>query len=201
MKPIIGIVTRPVYSEENYNMYGVYEDITTAVKGAGGIPVGIVLNTDNEILNKIDGLIFQGGDDFTAYEKELIKTAYEKNIKTLGICLGMQLMGITFNGYLKDIANHKYKDRNYVHKIQIKKDSLLYDIFKKEKIMVNSRHKSALVDTSLNVTAISEDNVIEAIESKDKDFFLGVQWHPESMIKYDANSIELFKYFVDRCRE
>lgn len=201
MKPIIGIITRATTTSENNIMYGVYDSLARSIKESGGISIGILPSSIKDIdLSLIDGLIFQGGDDFTDYERELLLLAHKNNIKTLGICLGMQLMGAMFNGSIIDIENHKYKDKNYVHKVILKEDSTLYKIFKQKEIMVNSRHKSALKNTSLSIIGISDDDVIEAIEDKNKDFFLGVQWHPETMITYDKLQQELFNYFVNICR-
>lgn len=203
MKPIIGIITRPLASEENHKMFGVYEEISSAVVLAGGIPVGIIPETSvsKETLQGIDGIIFQGGDEFTEYERRILEIAYRDNIKTLGICLGMQLMGVYFDGNLLDIVDHKCKNKNYVHMVKIKKDSTLYKIFGKNSILVNSRHKSALSNTSLDIIGRSDDGVIEAIEDKTKDFFVGVQWHPESMITYDNIQNQLFSYFINKCRK
>ena len=44
-------------------------------------------------------------------------------------------------------------------------------------------------------------NVIEAIEDKNKKFFIGVQWHPESMYSYDILECNLFDYFIEVCRK
>ena len=41
MKPIIGIITRPVLSEEKHEMYGVYKELVQAICNSGGIPIGI----------------------------------------------------------------------------------------------------------------------------------------------------------------
>lgn len=200
MKPIIGIVTRQVISEEEHKLLGIYEALAHAIIKAGGIPIGFIFNENLlDSIQLVDGLIFQGGDDFTGNEKKLIKIAYDNNIKTLGICLGMQLMGTTFNGTIKNIENHKYKTKKYVHNVKINKNSILYKIFKKDIVMVNSRHNYCLDSTSLEVTGISEDGIIEAIEDRNKDFFVGIQWHPESMITYDILQQELFNYFVNKC--
>ena len=63
------------------------------------------------------------------------------------------------------------------------KGSLLNKIFG-SKIEVNSRHnyKLSRVEEPFKVTALSEDNVIEALEYIDEDnFILGVQFHPENL--------------------
>lgn len=49
--------------------------------------------------------------------------------------------------------------------------------------------------TELDCVAYSEDGIIEAIEDKTKRFFIGVQWHPESLIN-DEYSNKLFDYFI-----
>ena len=51
------------------------------------------------------------------------------------------------------------------------------------------------------VSGISNDNVIECIEDENKRFFLGVQWHPESMYNYDLNSRKIFDYFIKICND
>lgn len=198
MKPIIGIVSRPVISEEGHSMSGIYEDMYKAIVSSGGIPIGL-LPLDDVDLVKLDGLILQGGNDAYDYEKRYLEYAYKNNIPTLGICLGMQTMGEMFNGDLVNVLNHKYK-KDYVHEVYINKYSKLYEIFGKDKIMVNSRHRSALINTNMDVVGISDDGVIEAIEGEGKDFFIGVQWHPESMFTYDKVQSLLFDYFINICR-
>lgn len=85
----------------------------------------------------------------------------------------------------------------YVHDVSIKKDSMLYEILGASKIKVNSRHMRCIPYTRLDVVAYSEDGIIEAIEDKEKKFFIGVQWHPESLID-DEYSNKLFSFFVKR---
>lgn len=195
---IIGIITRKSKSLEKHDIDIVYSDIVSSIKKNGGIPIGIILEEDyKELIDLCSGLVFQGGDDFEEYDFKALKYAYDNNIPTLAICLGMQLMGVLFNGKLMDINNHK-KTNSYAHSIKIKRESKLYDIFKSDIIKVNSRHKSVIKNTDLDITALSNDGYIEAIEDSNKKFFIGVQWHPESMI-YDSKQNELFKYFIDIC--
>lgn len=199
-KPIIGIITRSGSSEENHNINMIYSDIVKAVIRNDGIPIGLVLEEDyKELINICDGLIFQGGDDFEEFDFKSLKYAYEIDKPVLGICLGMQLMGVLFDGFMIDINNHK-KKLDYVHSVVIKRNSKLYNIFKKNIIKVNSRHKSIIKNTKLNVSAVSNDGYIEAIEAINKKFFIGVQWHPETMIDYDNNQNNIFKYFIKNCK-
>ena len=198
--PIIGIVTKDYVSEENHDISIVYKDIEKSIIKNNGIPIGITLNYDyKRIIDICDGIIFQGGDEFLKYDFDALKYVYETNKPTLGICLGMQLMGIFFGGTMIDVSNHKSVSK-YSHKVKINRNSLLYKIFNSDYIDVNSRHNSVILDTDLNISAISLHGYIEAIEDDNKKFFIGVQWHPENMTEYDDIQNRLFKYFVDVCR-
>lgn len=200
IKPIIGVITRSSISNEGHNTNIVYDDIVKCIINNNGIPIGITLTQNyKEIVNLCDGIIFQGGDDFESYDLETLKYIYDINKPVLGICLGMQLMGVLFDGVMIDINNHKKKNL-YVHGVTINKNSKVYNIFKTNNIKVNSRHKSVIKKTRLNVVGISNDGYIEAIEDSNKKFFIGVQWHPENMVYYDKLQNNLFKSFIDCCK-
>jgi len=93
-----------------------------------------------------------------------------------------------------NVKKHNSKEK-YQHYINVNKNSLLYKILGDDRILVNSRHKSAIIETKLDVVARSDDNVIEAVEDKSKTFFLGVEWHPESLD--DIYSKRIFDYFIN----
>jgi len=74
-------------------------------------------------------------------------------------------------------------------------------IISSSNIKVNSRHRYAI--TKVNnfiISSTSEDGVIESIESKDKTFVIGVQWHPEKLIDIDEPSNKLFDRFIEECK-
>lgn len=190
---MIGIILNDGFSNEGNSISYVYTKFLKIFDKYLLIPL------DHNIISNInlcEGIIMQGGDNFLPVHKNIIKYLYEKDIPLLAICMSMQAMGEVFNGKLKPVINHKSKEK-YVHYVNIKKGTLLYDIIKSEKIMVNSSHKEVLQFTDLNISAYCE--FIEAIEDNNKRFFLGVQWHPEKMITYDINSILIFKYFKEVC--
>ena len=197
MKPLIGIINRPEITPSNHEMMGIYRNLSNKVIKYGGVPIGIEPteikhyygkeNTDmtdldfedmKRIIDKCQAVICQGGDNFYDYDLKVIKYCYDNDIPLLGICLGMQTIGYLFNGKLQKIKSH---NNGTYHDIYIDKNSKLYKILKKDKLSVNSRHSEALIKTDLKVVAYSKDNIIEAIEDKDKKFFIGVQWHPETM--------------------
>lgn len=109
------------------------------------------------------------------------------------------------NFKLLDVPNKElhYKE-NYkepAHNIIIDKNSLLYKILGKEDLMVNSHHLKCVDYTKeCNVIAKSSDGIIEAVELKNYDFCLGVQWHPEITISDDINSKKLFAYFIEKAK-
>lgn len=213
MRPIIGVVARQSISSRE--IYCINKEINDAVVKNGGTAIimmpptldNALLLTDEQfkeikqIIDICDGIVCPGGDDFHDYDLKIIKYCYEINKPLLGICLGMQIMSCLFNGNMKDFeqSNHKSNEK-YVHEVRLNKDSKLYDILKKEVIKVNSRHKSYIEYTDLDIVGISSDHIIEAVEDKNKKFFIGVQWHPESMIECDITENNLFSYFVDCCR-
>src|SRR5574344_1850681 len=195
MLPIIGIYFNEGESPSKKKTFIIYQNIFEAVKKSGGIPIGFY---DVETLNIVDGVILQGGDEVD--NLDIVKTLHEKNIKTLGICLGMQKMGMYFDGAMESIKEHKSNNK-YVHDVVIDEKSLLYKVINKQEIQVNSRHKDCLTKTNLKISAYSKDGIIEAIEDETKKFFLGVQWHPEDMITYDVLEQNIFNYFVNTCKD
>ncbi len=100
----------------------------------------------------------------------------------------------TFNNNLEIKIDKHYSLNNYVHKVYIKPNTLLAKILNKKEIIVNSRHNYCILKPNFKINALSNDKIIEGIEDNTKTFFLGVQWHPESL--NDNNSFKIFKYFV-----
>ena len=192
MKPIIGIIARNNVSNSGHKIGIYYDDIVSSVIKSGGIAIIISNKYINEYIKICNGFILQGGDDIDYLNNKIIKMLYDKNIPLLGICLGMQEMS---NGVIKRINGH---NNHKLHEIEITRDSLLYKILGVKKTMVNSRHKYSINETNFDISGIC-NGVIEAIEDKDKKFFMGLQWHPESMYNSDINSRKIFDYFIKMC--
>jgi gamma-glutamyl-gamma-aminobutyrate hydrolase PuuD len=209
MNLIIGILGRPKTVDRDITTFS--KAITDVIISYDHIPLGIIAPTNDvnkkmtseeanklhQIIDLCDGVILQGGTDYYNYDLEAIKYIYEKNIPLLGICLGMQSIGVAFGGKLSTIANHSEPGVQYVHSVKIDKTSKLYSIFGKDEIMVNSRHKEMVIDpTNIKVVGVS-NGVIESIEKNGVLFLMGVQWHPEDMINYDKDAEKLFNKFFE----
>lgn len=212
MNLIIGILGRPKTIDKD--IFSFSKSITDVITSYGHIPLGIIppitdintsmtkreINKLHHILDLCDGVILQGGTDFYQYDLEAIKYLYEKNIPVLGICLGMQTIGVFFEAQLVDTSNHNHTGINHVHEVILEDGSKMKKMLGKSKIMVNSRHNQVIINPSnVNISGYYK-NIIEAIESRDKSFFIGVQWHPEDMIKYDEEARKLFEELFSSCK-
>jgi putative glutamine amidotransferase len=197
----------------------------TAIEKAGALAIPVTYNNIEQQIDELDGIVLPGGDFSTpsCYYIENSDNPYQddglwfdaymaisnyallKNKPILGICAGMQTLAIMLGGKLKmGLENHRLEQNDILaHSISINKDSKLYDVFGSQEIMVNSIHREAVAQVSdkFKVTAIAEDGTIEAIESTEHDFVLGVQWHPECLLNLEEpEQMRLFKYFVNKCK-
>lgn len=96
---------------------------------------------------------------------------------------------------------HNNSKDDYVHSIKIDSNSKFYEIVKKEEIMVNSRHNNSVENSPLLVkVAVCEDGYTDVVESKDKDFYIGLRFHSESLYKIDENHNAIFQEFIKSCK-
>jgi putative glutamine amidotransferase len=87
------------------------------------------------------------------------------------------------------------------HSVAVEKDSLLFQLLGKEYLQVNSLHHQAIKDLapSLEIAGKSPDSLIEAIDMPGRNFFLGVQWHPEHLFRSNEDAFKIFEAFVQAC--
>lgn len=211
MKKRVGIILRPDINGTNKNIFEVYDNFRRIIIDNHCIPVGIIPNISNinnelnkedvkELINEVkrcDGIICQGGDNFYDYDKIIVKYAIEKNIPILGVCLGMQLMSSIHEDSLKLIDNNYHNHQDCNHDITITKDSKLYSIIGEEKLNVNSYHKEHIINPGIyNISAYSDDGIIEGLEYNKNTFNIGVQWHPERDMDKEYNK-KLFQAFFE----
>ncbi|MEK5037677.1 gamma-glutamyl-gamma-aminobutyrate hydrolase family protein [Sporosarcina sp. FSL K6-3457] len=147
------------------------------------------------------------------FELELARQMLAADKPIMGICRGLQLLNVAVGGTLYQdlhqqnegpMLQHLQKSPTTYpsHFVQLAKGSLLAEIAGSERIQVNSFHHQALKDVPsvFKVSASASDGIIEAVESVDKKFVLGVQWHPELLAtKGDAVSLRIFDRFIGAC--
>lgn len=188
----VGVIARK-NRFNNIDYYAIKKDVIDYLNKKV-IIIPIILNNYKNVIELVklcDGIILTGGDILCKLDYKLVDYIYKNNIPTLGICMGMQVMGLYKGGKLKKIHNNNHY--NSFHRIKINNKSPLSLIYKRGSI-VCSRHKECIVNPKLNVIAKSDDGVIEGLEDNKKRLFLGIGWHPES--DRSKESDKLINYFI-----
>ena len=229
-KPLIGISLG--YSDKKNSVNNTY--INSILKN-GGVPYLIPVTDDVEVLRQIvaqlDGIVFTGGEDFApayygkeeheklgevnvtrdTYDLTLLKLATDRNIPTLGICRGLQLINVGMGGTLyQDLPAEKPSDINHrqeeegtvpTHSVSVVEGSVMHNIFGKQEIQVNTFHHQAIdkLAPGLKIVGWSNDSVPELIEAYPHRQILGTQFHPEIFTAAgDALMGKLFKFLVNK---
>ena len=224
VKPIIGIIGNEDYSYLNRNSIGVFENYRKAIIKYGGVPILILppqeinyhetstknnlnLNEDEKqiLIAQIklcNGIVIPGGHKIFKYHKFICDYCNKNNLPLLGICMGMQTMCDYNNDNLNiKIENELHKSEDdYVHKVEIKKNSKLFDILNEKEILVNSFHNYKVPNSGSYEISATCDDVIEAIEKKEDLFNIGLQWHPEKNYDKDLNSKKIFISFIEAAK-
>lgn len=159
----------------------------------------LVTGSANDVHPKYYNEKVLAGKEYKYDEFPTVKKAIElfnkRNKPILGICAGIQEINVVFGGSLNQEIEHHNLIDNSKHLIKIEENSILYDIYRKKEIKVNSYHKQSIkqVASGFKVTAVSDDGVIEGIE---RENIFAVQWYPEV-----SNDMNLFKKFIDLCKK
>ena len=200
---IVAVSTR-ITEESNY--YEIRDSIShDLIKGFelnGYIPL-LIPNSSIEPKQyykkiKFNLLILSGGDDLIVENKitninkekhkrdlvevKFLKFCIAKNIPVIGICRGMQLINIFFDGSITSLNNKNHTNTN--HKVKIEKDAK--SLFPSEVFFVNSFHENVVLKRDISSQFLplmyAEDESVEAFVHK-KYPILGVMFHPERGFK------------------
>jgi putative glutamine amidotransferase len=146
--------------------------------------------------------------DLDAFELEVARRAERLGIPILGICRGCQALNVarggTLHQHLPDVTDgsvtHRQtaSGRETTHTVRIEPRSQLAGIVGGETLEVNSFHHQAVdqLGRDLRAVAWAPDGVIEAIEGDGPSFYLGVQWHVETLVHLDRHAA-LFDALVE----
>lgn len=235
MKPLIGITASALIERPDRDLIYNTNDYFRAVQRAGGIPVLLPFVESEaeaaEVLDRVDALLLSGGDDIDPLlygemphpktgnispERDTAELAYARvalarDMVTLGICRGVQVMAVAFGGTLwQDIPaqvpeamKHRQQGPKWypTHPVTMAEGSRLQAILGPERL-VNTRHHQAIkrAPEGWVVSAVAPDGIIEAIEHPGHRFVLGVQWHPENFQGRPYSFDALFMAFVDAAK-
>jgi putative glutamine amidotransferase len=135
MRPVIGVPCQADYRAGSKRpIYGNNRAYIHAVESAGGLPILIPMLNDlrelEELLPRLDGIVFSGGIDLQPslygeqphpateevdarldeFEMTLANWALQEDIPVLGVCRGMQLLNVLLGGTLYQDISDQYPD-------------------------------------------------------------------------------------------
>jgi putative glutamine amidotransferase len=229
MRPVVGITT---YAQQaSFDAWKLPTafiplDYVDAVERAGGRPLLVPPSEDgiNETLDALDAIVFSGGADVApasygadphtetdepqahrdAAELALLRAALARDMPTLAICRGFQLLNVARGGdlvqHLPEAVGHE--DHRQVpgsfteHPVDVKEGSKLSSIVGESPAVASHHHQSVgRVGEGLVETAWAADGTIEGMEDPSHRFAVGVQWHPEA-----GDDDALFRNLVEEAR-
>jgi putative glutamine amidotransferase len=199
-------VMLPLLSRDLDSLRAVYA-LVDGILLAGGVDMdpGTFGETPHPSLGRID-------PDRDTVELAIARWAIEEKKPILGLCRGHQVLNVALGGTLwQDIESqvpgaikHDYFPtagyaRDFkAHPVAVVEGSRLEAAFGEPAIQVNSMHHQAVKELAspLRASGRSPDGLIEAFESGNDHFLVGVQWHPEMFEQSDRGTRELFRQFV-----
>lgn len=221
----VEVLDRPHY--EGQRRYQLFTDYAECLWRAGATPFLVPGDTPPErlpqLLDRCDAVLLTGGDDLdlrrcggpaptpeckpVPAEQQrtvfaLARLALERHVPVLGVCLGMQALGVLHGAplcqHLEQAERHL---RGRRHPVRLSRGSRLARVLGLDELEVPSFHHQALAGagTGLDPVGWSDDDVLEGLEVADHPFALGVQWHPERTAPGDPSQ-RLFSALVAAAR-
>lgn len=213
-RPVIGITS---YAQEA--SFGVWRvpaalvplDYVEMVERAGGRPLLVPPSEEGveETLDALDGLVLSGGADLDpalygaeahaatdapqrrrdAGELALLRAALDRDLPTLAICRGSQLLNVVRGGNLVQhlpevVGDERHKETPGTfseHGVRVEPESRLGRLVGNHAPVKSHHHQGfGRVGEGLVGTAWAEDGTLEGLEDPSRRFVLGVLWHPEA---------------------
>ena len=225
--PIIGVVARSMAGAQPYaeivQRHGgvpwlILADDHLSVEEYGGRMSGLLVSSGGDMHPSLHGERAGSKEvagfsmDRDSAEMLLIEAALENDIPVLCVSHGMQALNVVLGGTLIETTSghgpplHDGEEVSAYHRIYISPGSKLAAIVGSGGIVrVNSRHRQGIKESQksrlLLASAYSiDDGVIEALESPDHDWVIGVQFQPERSKEVPPHFDRLFLGLVERAR-
>jgi gamma-glutamyl-gamma-aminobutyrate hydrolase PuuD len=140
-------------------------------------------------------------------EIQLVRRALRRHVPILGICRGSQLLNVVCGGTLYgDVQKEKGSHRphinyhnydTYRHPLSVVPGTPLARWYRRKTLQVNSYHHQGIRELArrFRPMAYADDGLIEAYYDPQSNFVVGLQFHPERMLKEYAGNWRVWKAF------
>ncbi|HVH21885.1 MAG TPA: gamma-glutamyl-gamma-aminobutyrate hydrolase family protein [Pseudonocardia sp.] len=197
---------------------------TDMVAEAGGAPVLLPPRAEAvPAVDRLDAVVLAGGADIAAdryrtlphpragaprpdrdeTELAVLARALARGIPVLGVCRGAQLLNVALGGSLvqhlpESVGHDGHNPRPGVYgtvSVELDPTGRVGALLGRS-VQAQCHHHQAIdrLADGLTVTGRAADGTIEAVELAERDFVLGVQWHPEQ------DDLRLFSALVAAAR-
>lgn len=185
---------------------------------------------DSALLDHLDGVVLSGGGDVNPryfgqelegaephsidekrdeLEIHLSQAALAKDMPVFAICRGCQVLNVAAGGGLvQHFEGHRTPEGGPTrfHDVMIEPDSKLRTIVQQATLPVNTYHHQGVDAERLapifHTAAVAQPDswVVEAYESAQHRWVIGVQWHPERNFELEHGHIRIWDSFIEACR-
>jgi putative glutamine amidotransferase len=182
------------------------------------------------ILAEIDGVVVSGGGDVhpshfgqeidgaetdridpkrDVQELTLTRSALRASVPIFGICRGFQVLNVAAGGSLiQHFDGHRSPENDTAyHEVSVRPNSRLHTAVSGPALRVNTYHHqgvnlAGLAPGFVATGMASPDSwLVEAIESTNGHWALGVQWHPERDFELSAAHGRIWDNFIVACNQ
>jgi putative glutamine amidotransferase len=231
-RPLVGITTyhRDGSDRPRFSLPSAYVD---AVRVAGGVPVLLPPGekTGEDLLDELGALVLAGGGDIhperfgaerhqlsysvcterDEFEFALARAALARELPTLAICRGLQVLNVALGGELhvhlpdavgERVPHRESQQRHTRHPVRLDPGCHLARVYGVTELEVPSWHHQGVsrLGRGLRACAWAEDETVEALELPEAPWLLAVQWHPELAIEVGSPHRLVFEALIALAR-
>ncbi|MFA5775161.1 MAG: gamma-glutamyl-gamma-aminobutyrate hydrolase family protein [Ilumatobacteraceae bacterium] len=191
-------------------------------------PLQSTLDHVESLVERADAVLLHGGGDLDpslydqqkstdtiygivaehdALELAVVRAAIARNKPVLAICRGIQVLNVALGGTLHqnlvDTVAGSDSHWNTYHPVEVTEGSRVAKAMGTTRPSGGHSYHHQSIDQvakDLQVVALSDDKVIEAVEHRTASWIVGVQWHPEDDAATDNQQQGLFNALVAATR-